>query len=302
MGPFHILLLVALALVLPACKPRDTGLTNLALTPTGLPGLTLSLPPGTPQVQTSTGWFAGQYWAKPDAGGQLQLTWRHEPNPIERDALVTAFLRIARSLDPEAVITELGETSIAGHRAVTADVSVPKLFDGYLAVWYCPEDRRLFQVFVTGPVSRVKDRILGSAVCHTWSPEQVAAAPLDVPRFTPPLGFEPAASDEPGTARWVRGAEGLLTSYGIPASLSSVLAATRERLPHDLRDTTEREIGGPNPRVRIEGRLQDEHADWSFSYDILECRERGLVYVTTHFTPRTGSPPGQHPLDAIACP
>jgi hypothetical protein len=301
MGTLH-LVLVALALLVSACKPRDKGVANLALTPTELPGLTISLPPGAPQVQTSTGWFGGRYWARPEAGGQLQLTWRHEPEPIERDALVTAFLRIARSLDPEALITELGETTIAGHRAVTADVSATRLFDGHLAVWYCPEDRRLFQVFAVGPVSRIKDRILGSAACHTWTPERARAAPLDVPRFTPPPGFEPAASDEPGTARWTRGAEGLLTTYGIPASLSSVLAATRERLPKGLRDITEREIGGPNPRIRIEGRRQDEHADWAFSYDILECRERGLVYVTTHFTPRPGAAPGPHPLDAIACP
>jgi len=295
------LLLTFALLGLTACKPSEEVIGD-ELLPLELPGLTLSVPPGRTEAP-DTSWYVGQAFSRPKAGGYVQVSWRKVDDVGGSVDLELALKRVARSLDEDVGVTDLGPTTISGHRGVTAKITLTESLSGHLTTWLCPEDRRMHHILIMGPARRVYDKILASVTCHTWPPNRRIAT-LDLPHFDPPAGFIQAEPEQDGTAKWTRGDETLVLGFGLPSGPNAVLQATRDQLPPGLRDIEEATLIGPDqkPRARITGRLQDKNAEWRFTYDLLDCNDRGVVYLATHYAPTALKAAKPHVLDAVRCP
>lgn len=288
-------------LALAVCKPTEDVIGD-ELVSLELPGLTLSVPPGRTEPPDK-GWYVGQAFSRPKAGGYVQVSWRKVDDAGGSVDLELALKRVARSLDEDLGVSDLGPTTVSGHRAVTAKIALTASLSGHLTTWLCPDDRRMHHVLIVGPARRIYDKILASVTCHTWPPNRRATS-LDLPHFEPPAGFTQVEPEQDGTAKWTRGDETLVLGFGLPSRPNAVLQATRDQFPPGLQDIEESTLVGPDqkPRARITGRLQDKNAEWRFTYDLLDCSDRGVVYLATHYAPtalKASKPPV---LDAVRCP
>jgi hypothetical protein len=301
-----------LAVLFFACKPAIPPIEEQPLAKRELAGVSLSLPLATHE-RSPDSWYAGESFSRLRSGGLVQVLWRSSDPPRPSDPAdpeghhtgLTALLReAAQRLGGGVVVQPPGETTVAKHLAVTAELGLdPDDSDARarLTTWYCPKDKRLMHVLVSGAGLEVHDRILGSIECHTWSRERREQT-LRVATFDPPEGFVKVASDEEGSVRWERGPEVLLLSFGLPTTPAVALAATRRSMPAGLTDLEEKLLVGPDqqPRARLTGNLPGEHTAWRYTFDLLDCGDG--VYLATHSMP-TGHPGATpHPLERVRCP
>lgn len=295
--------------VLAACKPAETPIREQPMSKQELPGLTLSMPPATHE-KPDPSWYAGEAYSRLKAGGYVHVLWRVNDPPTaaspddptgERSGLVALLREGSKRMGDKVVLGTPAETTVASHRAVTAEVALEKEQKARLTTWYCPEDGRLLHVVVAGPGLEVNGEILGSLECHTWSKERREQT-LRTATFEAPEGFVRVESDSAANLRFERGPEVMLLSFGLPTSPANALLATRRSLPAGLMDLKETVWIGPDqrPRARLTGELVGDHTTWRYTWDLLDCEDR--VYLATHSIPKDNPVEKPHPLERVRCP
>lgn len=295
--------------MLAACKPAETPIREQKMTKRELPGVSLSMPPATHE-KPDPSWFAGEAYSRLKAGGYVHVLWRvnDAPKPAEpgdplgeHSGLIALLREGAKRMGDKIELQTPAETTVASHRAMTAEVGLEKGERARLTTWYCPEDGRLLHVVVAGAGVEVNGEILGSLECHTWSKERRNQT-LRTATFEAPEGFVRVEAHGEGNLRWERGPEVMLLTFGLPTTPANALLATRRSLPAGLMDLKETVWIGPDqrPRARLTGELADEHTTWRYTWDLLDCEDR--VYLATHSLPSEREVEKPHPLERVRCP
>lgn len=300
---------VCVVVALAACKPAETPIREQPMSKRELPGITLSMPPATHEKPDQS-WFSGEAFSRLKAGGYVHVLWRVNDAPTaatpedpegERTGLTALLREGAKRMGDKIELMPPAETTVAAHRAVTAEVRLEGDERARLTTWFCAEDGRLLHVVVAGAGLDVNGEILGSLECHTWSKERRAQT-LRTATFEAPEGFVRVESHNEGNLRWERGPEVMLLSFGLPTSPANALTATRRSLPAGLMDLKETVWIGPDrrPRARLTGELAGDHTTWRYTWDLLDCEDR--VYLATHSIPRDNEVEKPHPLERVRCP
>lgn len=300
---------VCVVVALAACKPAETPIREQPMSKRELPGVTLSMPPATHEKPDQS-WFSGEAFSRLKAGGYVHVLWRVNDAPTaatpedpegERTGLTALLREGAKRMGDKIELMPPAETTVAAHRAVTAEVRLEGDERARLTTWFCAEDGRLLHVVVAGAGLDVNGEILGSLECHTWSKERRAQT-LRTATFEAPEGFVRVESHNEGNLRWERGPEVMLLSFGLPTSPANALTATRRSLPAGLMDLKETVWIGPDrrPRARLTGELAGDHTTWRYTWDLLDCEDR--VYLATHSIPRDNEVEKPHPLERVRCP
>jgi len=295
--------------MLAACKPAETPVRELPMSKRELPGVTLSMPPATHE-KPDPSWYAGEGFSRLKAGGYVHVLWRVDDAPTalspedpngERTGLVARLREGAKRMGEEVEVEAPAETTVASHRAVTAELTLEKGKPARLTTWFCPDDGRLLHVVLAGAALEVNGEILGSLECHTWSKERREQT-LRTATFEAPEGFVRVEAQSEGNLRWERGPEVMLLSFGLPTSPANALIATRRSLPAGLMDLKETVWIGPDqrPRARLTGELAGDHTTWRYTWDLLDCEDR--VYLATHSIPKDREVDKPHPLERVRCP